>query len=269
MNLGENYVKFIEARFKIIDKNGQIVPFILNPVQRRFMVEDSTQRNIVLKARQQGFSSLILARFAVDFITKQNINCVVVADISDNAIALLERVKFFIKSCEEKTGVKIPLKYNSKYELYNPVSNCRYSIGTAENSEFGRSQTITNLHMSEAAFYKDMKKLMSGALQAVVPDGLVVIETTANGFNELKEFWDDSMMGQTNFTPLFYPASAFYDEEFLKLKKQELGRMYEQEYPNSAEEAFLTSGSVYFDIHSLRNYLKDCREPISEGLIYE
>jgi hypothetical protein len=253
---------FIEDMLTIIDKKGNVVPFNLNPIQRRF-IEVATGRDIILKARQQGFSSLILGSFAKDFIFKENSLSVVIADISDNSQDLLSRVKHFIKAYEEKNQTKIPLKYNSKYELQNAITNSRYIIGTAENTEFGRSKTITNLHMSEAAFYKHFRKLHASAGTALVPNGRFVIETTANGFNEFKEFWDESVLGETGFTPHFFPAEDFYSQEFLDEERKRLGRLYEQEYPSSALEAFITSGELYFDQEALRAYLTQTREPIN------
>lgn len=262
----EGYIKFIEDRLELINKHGEQVPFVLNDIQRQY-VQDHTGRDIILKARQQGFSSFKLAQYTTDFILKPNSSSIIVADITDNAISLLERVKYFLKAYEQKTGVKIPLKYNSKYELVNEVINSRYQIGTAENVDFGRSKTITNLHLSEAAFYKHLRKLLAGALQAVVPNGDVTIETTANGFNEFKEFWDQSVKGETGFQALFYPASKFYSEEFLLMKQRELGRLFKQEYPETAEEAFLTSGEMYFSQLALSEYIQRCREPLRELVI--
>lgn len=261
------YERFIEERLRIINKQGQIVPFILNKPQKLF-IEKSTGRDILLKARQEGFSSEIGGIFTGDFILDPNSYSVVIADISDNATGLLDKVKFYLKSYEEITNMKIPLKYNSKYELVNEFLNSRYQIGTAENTEFGRSKTIKNLHMSEAAFYKHFNKLLASALQAVRPDGRVVIETTANGFNDFKNFWDSSAKGETGFNPLFFSGTSFYKPEFLEQKKKELKELFSQEYPETAEEAFLTSGSVYFDQFALKNYLNNVREPIITDLIY-
>lgn len=243
-----NYTKFIESRLRIIDKNSQDVPFVLNKIQRKFLEEDYADRTVILKARQQGFSSLILAMFTADFILKENSRSVIVADLSDNAMELLDRVKGYIKSYEEVTGVKIPLKYNSRYELANEVNGSRYTIGTADNTEFGRSKTITNLHLSEFAFYKHPEKLFAGAMQAVVPTGRVIIETTANGYNFFKGFWDDCVLGKRPFKANFYRASDFYDAAFLANKKAELGRFAVQEYPETPNEAFIkATGLVYTD----------------------
>lgn len=252
---------FIQKYLHIVDKEGQDIPFTLNAIQDKYLTEDFTGRDVILKARQQGFSSLILAMFTKDFITKENSRSVIVADIADNAMELLDRVKFYIKSFEQVAGTTVPLKYNSKYELYNEALNSRYTIGTADNREFGRSKTITNLHLSEFAFYPDAERLFAGVMQAVVPDGKVIVETTANGFNFFKTFWEECKSGERPFKPLFYPASAFYDADFLNNKSRELGRLFKQEYPATDIEAFLTSGDLFFDTEALQYYLSSSSVP--------
>ena len=61
----------IETSFPIVNKLSMEVPFILKPAQLKFM-ESMTGRDIILKARQEGFSSLILAIFTYDFLFKPN-----------------------------------------------------------------------------------------------------------------------------------------------------------------------------------------------------
>ena len=258
-------INFIQDFFKIVNKEGQEVPFILNPIQLKYLTEDFTGSDIILKARQQGFSSVILALFTKRFLTTPNTYNVVVADNSDNAEGLLARVKFFIKSACEKSGDdpdKI-LKYNSKYHLFYEKKNSTYIIGTAENKEVGRSKTITNLHLSEGAFYPDLEKMLASVVQAVVPNGTKIIETTANGFNLFKDYWEKTKLGGTPFTPHFYPASAFYSQEVLKQKEKELGRLYKQEYPETDIEAFISSSESYFSAEALEYYIKQVKEPIN------
>jgi hypothetical protein len=263
----EPYKRFIEARLTIVNKDRQELPFTLNPIQEKF-VQDATGRDIILKARQQGFSSFILAAFTADFLLKENTLSVVVADISDNAKDLLARVKHYLAAycaynnlpLEGKNGI---LKYNSKYELQNSHNGSRYIIGTAENSDFGRSKTIHNLHLSEAAFYKNFTELLASVDSALVPGGKAVIETTANGFNEFKTFYDSSVMGETGWAAHFYRASDFYSAEFLDQKRKTQGRLFKQEYPESAQEAFVTSGDGYFDMEALQWYLEQAKEPMT------
>ena len=253
---------FIEDELTIIDKTGTEIPFKLNAIQEQF-VEDATGKDLILKGRQMGFSSFILGAFTKDFVFTENSLSVVIADIADNAQDLLARVKHYIKAFEASNGVKVPLKYNSKYELQNAANNARYIIGTAENTEFGRSKTITNLHMSEAAFYKHCRKLQAGAGTALIPTGRFVIETTANGFNEFKTFWDESELGETDFKAHFYSSHGFYSEEHLAREKKRLGRLFMQEHPKTALEAFITSGENYFDSDALQWYLSQVKEPMT------
>lgn len=251
--------RFIQDKLQIINKNGEEVAFVLNPIQSQFVNHDLTGRDVVLKARQQGFSSVILGLFTKDFLLKPNSVNVVVADIAENATALLDRVKYYLRVYADKNkfNLKDLLKYNSKYQLTNLINNSQYIIGTATNADFGRSRTITNLHLSEFAFYPDAERLLAGAMQAVTPNGRVIIETTANGFNYFKDYWDRTELGETGFVNHFYPASKFYDEKFLAQKKKELGRMYPQEYPETPIEAFIASGDYYFDNEALKYYLTE------------
>lgn len=264
MNSG--YKKWIEDNLSIVNKEGVLVPFKLNAIQDRYLTTDSSNRkDYILKARQQGFSSLILAMFTADFLLRENVYNIVVADNADNAQGLLKRVKDYLRCIDP--DIEKALKYNSKYELYLEKFNNTYKIGTAENINFGRSKTITNLHLSEAAFYPHLSEMLAGALQALVPTGRAIIETTANGFNEAKDLWDRSTLGESGFKPLFYKATDFYSPEFLAEKKMELGdRLFKQEYPSSATEAFITSGQCYFDTESLSYYLQNAKEPISREL---
>ena len=266
--MNEGYKRFIEENLTIVNKEGKEVDFILNPIQNKYLTEDTIWYDYILKARQQGFSSLILAVFTADFLLKENSRSVVVADIADNAQELLDRVKFYLRSYERKHGIKIPLKYSSKYELYYEAMNTRYTIGTSTNIDFGRSKTITNLHLSEFNFYNNPEALLAGALQAVVPSGQkVIIETTANGFNEGKTIWDECELGERPLKPLFYKASDFYSPEFLEKKKRELRRLFPQEYPETAIEAFVLTGDCFFDKESLAFYLEQTKnvEPLSQA----
>jgi len=261
--MNEGYIRWIKDYLSIVNKNGELVPFIPNTIQEKFITQDMSGKDIVLKARQQGFSSIILAMFTADFLMKEHTYNVVVADDEDNAKGLLKRVKDYIAYWCDKKGIKPNdiLKYNSKYELYFEAMDSTYSIGTAKNTQFGRSRTITNLHLSEIAFYPHMDEILAGALQAVVPNGRVIQETTANGFNAFKDYWDRSVLGETPFKTHFYSATEFYTPEFLQAKQKELGRMYTQEYPSSSLEAFITSGETFFNTDSLKVYLDMVENP--------
>lgn len=253
-----NYLTNIK-KFDIVNKEGQNVPFVANKYQEMFY-NSMTGKDIILKARQIGFSSLVLAIFTLDFLLKENSRSVVISHDAPSAQKLLDRVKNFIKSAEAK-GLLVNLKYNSKNEITNSDKNSSFYIGASGSKSFGRGDTLTSLHLSEFAFYSDPKSMLASALQAVVPNGRVIIESTANGMNFFKEFWDKSKAGETNFKTHFFDNS-FYSKEFLEQKKKELGELYPQEYPATDNEAFLSSGNPFFDQEALRYYLGNIIKPI-------
>jgi hypothetical protein len=263
------YKRAIEERLTIINKNKQEVPFVLNPAQNDIMPK-LTLRNLILKARKLGFSSLLESIATIKFLLGDNERCVTMSFDQDASQRHLERVKHYIYSFEHKNNVKIPFKYNSKNEMVyerilddgRKVVNT-FRIGTARSDSFGRGDDITFLHLTEVSQADSIEKLLSGVTQALVNDAMATFESTANGFNSFKTFWDDSVAGLTGFTPFFYNPTWEYSKEFLDAKKMELGRLFPQEYPMTAEEAFVSSGDPYFDRDALQWYLTKVIEPMN------
>jgi hypothetical protein len=270
----ESFTNFIESELRIVSKEGEEISFMLNPAQDHF-ISSITGRDIILKARQLGFSSLILAIATAKFILGKNERIVCISHETKATQRLLDRVKYFItayekkKSLKTKTEWKLKMRYNSRNEIFNSDMNNSLFIGTAGDKEFGRGDTITFLHLSEYAFYEKPEEMMSGVLQAVTPKGLVFIETTANGFNYFKDFYERSQHGETGFACHFYGPKWEYDGSFLDKKRMELGDIkFAQEYPSTEIEAFITSGNLFFDKKALGWYLTQCREPIEKGVVY-
>lgn len=258
----DKYQKAIEKEFTIIDKKKQEVPFILNKAQSHF-ISELVEDNIVLKARKMGFSSVALAIASIKFLFGENERCVSMSFDASASSKQLMRAKQFIKSFEIKNGVKLSLKYNSKREMTlegiskktgRPYINT-LSVGTAKSKSFGRGDDISFLHLTEVAFCDDLDSLLTGVGEALVDGAITIFETTANGFNEFKEFWDDAYANKNGFKAHFYDPSWEYDEEFLEKKRKKLKRMFSQEYPFTPEEAFLTSGLPFFDTEAMKKYL--------------
>ena len=260
------YIKAIEENFTIIDKDKNEVPFILNKAQRHFL-ENLTDRNVILKARKMGFSSVLLAIACVKFLFGKNERCISMSFDKNASSKQLERAKQFIKSYERINNVKVPLKYNSKNELVWEGQNedgTTYTnalrIGTAKSTGFGRGDDITFLHLTEVSFAVDLEQLLAGAGEAVVYNTIITLETTANGYNEFKTFWDEASAGARGYKCMFYDPSWEYDEQYLNKKRMELGRLYDQEFPMTPELAFIASGNLYFNKDSLSEMLKKTEE---------
>lgn len=265
--IAKNYIKLISEDFRIVNKDGIEVPFRLKEAQNDFIYK-LTGRDVILKARQLGFSALILAIATVKFIYGKNERIVCISHETSATQRLLDRVKYYISCFEKKAGAKIPMKYNSRSEMAFTDRNNSFYIGSAGSKEFGRGDTISFLHLSEGAFYDDMQSLFTGVMQAVTPTGMVFIESTANGFNFFRDFWLRTKLGENGFKDHFYSPKWEYSDEFLAMKKKELMQMFSQEYPMTDVEAFITSGNLYFDNLALQYYLQNVKEQITSNLVY-
>lgn len=258
-------------RFTIVDKRKQEVPFSSKPAQEDFLYHMSLYYQIIiLKARKMGFSSTALGVAAAKFLTGRNENCVSMSFDADASVKQLARAKHYIKSYERIRGVKVPLKYNRQnamvFEGKDPETGEEWvntlRVGTAKSTSFGRGDDITYLHLTEVSLVDDIEVLLSGVGEALVHGAHSILETTANGFNSYKKFWDRTVLDETGFAALFYTPDWEYDDDYLATRRQRLGRLYDQEYPTSPEIAFLTSGETYFNQEAMRYYLENAREPI-------
>lgn len=167
----------IENMLSIADKHGNDVPFVLNPTQKA-LDEGLTGRDIVPKARQEGVSSYVLARYTIRCLTKRNTRAVVISHESDATTRMLAKVHYFLENLRPQAVVG----HSSKGEITFPKMNSMFYIGTAGARAFGRGDTITNLHCSEVAFWPEAKTLVTGLMQAVPENsGEIIIESTGNG----------------------------------------------------------------------------------------
>lgn len=286
-------------------KKKKLVPFVPNEVQCKYLDElcpnwrdgDYTltdTKEIILKARQFGFSTLIAAIFFCNTLNEPNTTTVVMAHDRPTTEILFRMVRTFYDNLPAHK--KPRTQYASKREYFWPDINSTYFVGTAGSGGFGRSMTINNLHASETAFYADPETLMTGLLQAVPEGGNVFIESTANGLgNWYHREYEAAVDGESSYVGRFYawhqhpeytsdPAKVAPFESAAELAKElalkaafgltdgqlawrrrkirepGMRSKFVQEYPASAHEAFIASGHCYFDREVL-----DARKVILAG----
>lgn len=277
-------------------KDETLVKFAPNAVQRLYLdqilprwesgeIDAKGLREIVLKARQFGFSTLIAALFFLRAVNNTDINVVIMADASDNSELLFQKVKLFWEMLPEDKRPRT--RYNSRRELYFPDLRSRISVLTAGKKGAGRSRTIHCLHGSEIGFWPN-PKILTGLLQAVPMDGSVFLESTANGESGDGEVfcteYREAAAGRRSYQARFFawwshedyqrepgPDFTRTDDEITIANKYELDRRFgaevtnrklawrrvkeaepgmgsllPQEYPGDSEEAFLVSGTRFF-----------------------
>jgi len=196
----------IELVFLVVDKNQKTVPFFLNHVQNKFLKRineareefDNRERShlnfLLLKGRQQGFTTFITAYQLAISVTQTNFAGYTLADTSDNATDIFQdKAKYVYELLPKK--LKPQEKFNTRRELHfqneeGTGLNSRWRINTAGNKDAGRSKTINFFHGSECAFWKDLKSSLGGLMEAFTGSCIAILETTANGYNDYKDLWD-------------------------------------------------------------------------------
>lgn len=312
---------YIESCLKIKTKSGTVVPFRLNNAQRKLYAVAKRQQDagkpvrlIILKARQLGFSTLTEGLIFHACATRRNVNALIVAHREDATANLFRMSKLFYD--ELPAPVKPMLRASNAQELVfenpsklrsereaRPGLRSRIRCATAGGRGIGRSDTLQCVHLSEYAFWPDgadgKASTLAGILQAVpsLPGTMVVIESTANGFEDFKERWDAAVAGENDFEPVFFawfenpdyampvvPGTEWTPEErdlrdAYRLTDEQLQwrrwcianncggslDMFRQEYPASPGEAFLHSGTGVFDNEQIVLRLERLPGPVGRG----
>ena len=175
------------------DKDGKegdtfSLPFRPNHAQRRF-IKRLWHRNLILKARQLGFTTLIAILWLDHALFNADQRCGIIAQDREAAEAIFrDKVKYAYQNLPEEIRERFPLARDSATELLFAHNNSSVRVATSM-----RSGTIHRLHISEfgkiCAKYPDKaKEVMTGSIPAVPSTGILVIESTAEGANG--EFYD-------------------------------------------------------------------------------
>ena len=297
LNAGE----YIENFLKIRDKSGKIVPLKLNPPQQRLYSTIREQwkarkpvRIIILKARQMGFSTLTEAIIFWYTVTSEQSESLIVAHQEESTGNLFRMSKRFLDELpgplkpmtRASNGQELNFDRPSQSRSQKKGLGSRIRCATAGGRGIGRSYTLSCLHLSEFAFWPgDKQETLTGLMQAV-PDKagtIVIMESTANGYDAFKDIWDRAVerqrTGEDGFIPVFFPWYEMpeYEREVppgfrrtpeeaqlaeaFGLSDRQLSwrrwcienncngdlNLFKQEYPATPDEAFIATGACVFD----------------------
>ena len=168
------------ALYKVKDKQKRIVPFIPNEAQAK-LLDGMHWRNVIPKARQRGFSTVIQILGLDTALFQPGSDVGVIAQDLETAQDIFQS--------------KIKLAYDNLPEIVKQMVGVTSSTTTSITFSNGskvrvgtsmRGGTPNFVHVSEfgkiCAKYPDKaREVLTGTLPAVPIDGLVFIESTAEG----------------------------------------------------------------------------------------
>lgn len=235
-------------------------------------------RVLILKGRQMGCTTYIQGRYYWRVTHNDGMRAFILTHEEEATNNLFEMAKRYHEYC--LPALKPTTRTSNAKELLFDKLDSGYKLGTAGNKSVGRSSTIQFLHASEAAFYKHAEEHAKGIMQTV-PDANgteIFIESTANGVgNWFHQQWQQAEAGLSDYIGIFIPW--FWQEEYKKpcpvgfqpddeeevlkehfhltneqllwrrMKIMDLSvngvdgkKSFNQEYPNTAVEAFVLTG---------------------------
>lgn len=163
----------------IVDKAGQRQRFVPNATQRRLLA-DLHGRDVILKARQLGVTTLMCLVALDECLTRRDWKAAIIAHRLDDAKSIFEsKVKFAYESLPDGIRAAIPTVRDSADTLHL-ANGSSISVTTS-----ARSGTLQRLHVSEfgklcAQFPQRATEVVTGSFPAT-ERGAITVESTAEG----------------------------------------------------------------------------------------
>lgn len=166
--------------YKIKDKAGNVVPFRMNKDQGKFLAERHGM-DVVLKARQKGFTTVIQLDMLDDCLFIPNTAAGVIAhNLNDAKAFFADKIKFAYDALPHAFRDVVSAEVDAADSMkFSNGSSIR--VGTSL-----RSGTLQRLHVSEygklcAKYPEKAREVRTGAFNTVQAGMNITVESTAEG----------------------------------------------------------------------------------------
>lgn len=178
----------LNTLYHIKDKNGRKVLFKPNAEQRHFYLARH-KRDIILKARQLGFTTFKMVSDLDDCLFKPNHSAGCIAHNLEDAKSIFrDKIKFAYQNITQgqrdlfaELGYQLPTPINDKDNSYVFSNGSSIKVSVSY-----RGGTLQSLHVSEFGkickkYPEKAKEIVTGAFEAVGIGNTITIESTAEG----------------------------------------------------------------------------------------
>lgn len=171
----------------IKDKSGSKVKFRMNWAQEK-LHREKWYFNIILKARQLGFTTYIMIYFLDACLFNKNHAAGVIADTKENAQDLFEnKVKFAYDNLPFWLRQEIAAENDSARQL--TFSNgSSFSVGTSMRGGTLQKLLVSEFGKISAKYPEKAREIKTGALNTIEQGQQIFIESTAEG--KMGEFFE-------------------------------------------------------------------------------
>lgn len=226
---------FSRERLRIITKEGNLVWFHLNRIQRMYLLKKRAAvmagkrpRYLLLKYRRGGFTTTEQGLSYHQITTKRHQSVMTMAHTKDGTDKIFEIATRF-----HENDPHAPKKKNSNQKILDfPSLNSKFYFGYAGGDAVGRGDTMQRFHGSEVAWWgsgrnkvEKQRELLSGIGEAT-SHGEMILETTPNGHDLFYEMYTGAKKGENDWTPIFIPW--FMDpDNFIFLSQEQCQEIFD------------------------------------------
>lgn len=213
--------------YKIKTDEGEVMPFVPNEEQIDFLSK-LHHRNVILKARQLGFTTLIAIYFLDHAAWVPNQHCGIVSyDLASAGKIFDNKVLFAYENLPPELIEALPLACKPSDNVLTFKNGSFIEVALSQ-----RGGTPQRLHVSELAkmsvlFPLRAREVMTGSLNAVPKSGVAIIEATSEG--PAGEFYDVASAAQAKAEskePLSELDFAFFFYPWWKRKSYRIDPKY-------------------------------------------
>ncbi|HIF9180403.1 TPA: hypothetical protein ACX6QL_001446 [Photobacterium damselae] len=170
--------------YRIENEKGELVTFKMRAAQVA-LFDSMSEKNLILKARQLGFSTSIDIFILDTALWEESIKCGIIAQDQPSAGEIF-RTKVLIPLSNLPAWLQAEFPVVSKREGASGGKLFLNNGSSIQVATSFRSGTVQVLHVSEhgkicARYPQKAKEVKSGTLNAVPTEGIVFIESTAEG----------------------------------------------------------------------------------------
>ena len=232
---------------------------------------DNNRYSLTLKARQIGWTTLVAAhQFWLAFFHDDQ-NIIDLSRTEREAVLLLRKTKYGLKHLPMWMVERGPQSLMDHQQRMG-LDNGSQITSMPSASDPARGESATLVVVDEWAFLPNPEEAWASIEPVADVGGRIIGLSTANGSgNFFHQLWNGASTGNNKFDPMFFPwsASEDRDEAWYEGKKDSmLPWQLAQEYPTSAEDAFVRSGNPVFDLDVLNDMRVHVRQGV-DGYLHE
>ena len=300
--MSDSPLVYIPKYFKVLSKAdarglSDLTPMKLWPSQK-YYIQNRTNRDLILKSRQTGMSTGVMAANAQQLFTQPYQRMIIVTHDQETSEFLFQTVQRFYHNLPEDKQPTTDWKSGTRMR-FKDIDSYIY-IDSARSDSLGIGHTLNVAHLSELARWPPRKadQLFSDISQTVPAGGFITGESTPRGRGGLfYRLYDAARRNEINYKTFFFAwwwdvtaireskdILKYTDDEkqlieYVKRvdkmdlspqqiahrreKIAELGDLAYQEYPENDVDCWLSSEISVFDGIAIRRYMQRIEEGVT------